>query len=169
MNSFGCNPVLWCAQGKGDVSTMKWLQGKKCDLTLINNNRHGVLHKAAQRGQQDICAWFFENLVSQYASESALKLVGPDTEGYCPSDLAGIEGNEKLARFLAKNEMTLVQDLKLNQEKNRNNLPVNWPDWLHKSRNGISMRLSEKEQHTWERYGGIRRMMFSLTSVSKKG
>jgi ankyrin repeat protein len=37
-NSFGCNAVFWCAQGKGDVSTMEWLRSSNCNLFLVNHN-----------------------------------------------------------------------------------------------------------------------------------
>jgi hypothetical protein len=160
-NSFGCNAVLWCAQGKGDVSTMQWLQARKCDITMVNYNGHGVAHKAAQRGQREMCRWFFENWVVSSCSGTTLKLVGPDTEGYCPSDLAGMEGYEDLARWLALKEMDLIRNLKLSSS-------TTITTWLYDNKSGISMRISEKEKYTWERYGGIRRMRSKLRDTTNE-
>lgn len=71
--------------------------------------------------------------------------------GYCPSDLAGMEGHEELGRWLAILEMNLVQKL---------STLVKLPMWLTEPINnlGISTRVSGKDQFTWERYGGLRRM-----------
>jgi ankyrin repeat protein len=80
-NSFGCNAVLWCAQGKGEVAVLEWLAAEECNLALVNNNAHGVVHKAAQRGWKLGCIWFFENIMKAQTIELSLELVGPDTEG----------------------------------------------------------------------------------------
>jgi hypothetical protein len=153
---------LWCAQGKGDVSTLVWLQQQGCNVSLVNNNGHGVVHKAAQRGQRDVCVWFFENIVAPSCAEAALKLVGPDTEGYCPSDLAGMEGHEDLARWLALNEMNLIRHLKLKTASENDPTVRILPEWLYGSLKDISMRISESELYTWEPYGGVRRMRSKL-------
>ena len=100
--------MLWCAQGKGEINSLQWLVKNECNLTLVNNNRHGVLHKAAQRGWKLGCEWFFDNVITELNVEISIKLIGPDTEGYCPSDLAGMEGNEELAKWLANAEMSLA-------------------------------------------------------------
>ena len=155
------------AQGKGDVAAMKWLERKQCDLYLVNNNGHGVLHKAAQRGQQDICSWFLENSISKTSALDGLKLVGPDTEGYCPSDLAGMEGFETLARMLASSEIELVS-------KFVGTLSINYPEkephWLFESTQGVTdIRITEKEKHTWERFGGLRRMRYQLRCCKEGG
>jgi hypothetical protein len=165
-NSFGCNAVLWCAQGKGDVSTMVWLQQQGCNVSLVNNNGHGVVHKAAQRGQRDICVWFFENIVALSCVDAGLKLVGPDTERYCPSDLAGMEGYEDLARWLALNEMALIRHLKLKAASKNDSSVRILPEWLSGSLKYMSMRISESEQYTWERYGGVQRMRSELICTS---
>lgn len=156
INQFGCNGVLWAAQGKGDTTIMEWLQEKGCEMTKVNNNGHGVLHKAAQRGQQSMCNWFFQTWIKDKVDRStALKLVGPDTEGYCPSDLAGMEGDIDLARGLATMEMDLIQNLPIDES-------INIPTWLTATHEGISMRVSEKDLYTWGRFGGQRRMRSKL-------
>lgn len=152
-NSFGCNAVLWCAQGRGEINALQWLGTNECNLTLVNNNGHGVLHKAAQRGWKLGCEWFFDNVMTSLSVETSIKLVGPDTEGYCPSDLAGMEGNEELARFLANAEMKIALGFESISQQNKNILP----EWLT-SDLGMSTRISEKDQYIWEQHGGIRRM-----------
>jgi hypothetical protein len=147
---------------------MQWLQEKHCNLSLVNHNGHGVLHKAAQRGQQDVCRWFFKNFVTSSSAKTALKLVGPDPEDYCPSDLAGMEGYEDLARFLALSEMDLIRSLKLNPSLDYSDSLMTSPGWLHDSRSGISMRICEKDQYTWERHGGIRRMRSKLSHTANE-
>ena len=57
-NQFGCNAVLWAAQGKGDPSTIQWLERVGCCTWAVNHSGHGLLHKAAQRGRRDLCEWF---------------------------------------------------------------------------------------------------------------
>lgn len=81
MNSFGCNAALWCAQGKAEVEVLEWLATKECSIVLVNNNGHGVVHKAAQRGWKRGCKWVIENRFKLQPLYQSLKLVGPDTEG----------------------------------------------------------------------------------------
>jgi ankyrin repeat protein len=159
-NSFGCNAVLWCAQGKGDVSAMEWLRSNNCRLVLVNHNGHGVLHKAGQRGQPEVCEWFVTNIISGAGREDAVKLVGPDTEGYCPSDLAGMEGHEELAKWIARVETELIRRLFPDGVSSSTTIP----DWLSDEIANVSMRMSEKEQYTWEKYAGLRRMRSALSS-----
>jgi ankyrin repeat protein len=110
-NAFGCNAVLWCAQGEqGDVETMTWLLSRGCHMTQVNHNGHGVLHKAAQRGNGAVCKWFWDTIITTKAKigagdddmQTVLTLLGPDTEGYRPSDLAEMEGHEELAQTLVR-------------------------------------------------------------------
>mmetsp|Transcript_16131 Transcript_16131/g.20434 ORF Transcript_16131/g.20434 Transcript_16131/m.20434 type:complete len:443 (+) Transcript_16131:3-1331(+) len=119
LNSFGCNAVLWSAQGEGSVGSMKWLMFVKCNLFLINSNGHSIVHKAAQRGKDNVCEWLLSStencLKMEFLDDSMsgdslnnlterLTLVGPDSDGCCPSDLAGMEGHHKLAKLIAKHE-----------------------------------------------------------------
>ena len=166
-NSFGCNAVLWCAQGKGEVCALQWLKTKNCNLTLLNSNGHGVLHKAAQRNWRLGCEWFFENVILSLNPEASINLVGPDTEGYCPSDLAGMEGYEDLGRWLARAEMNIVLELQYLSPYDKEKLP-NWLTAKGGSDLGISTRMSERDQFTWERYGGIRRMRSKWESISSR-
>lgn len=155
-NVFGCNAVLWNAQGEGSVLTMAWLQSKGCKMTKINNNGHGVLHKAAQRGNAAVCEWFFENwILPPSGANGDFKLVGPDTENYCPSDLAGMEGNDGVARTVATLEVKYIENLL--------NCCSSLPSWLIDAREEIATRISDKEWDIWERFGGIRRMRSCLS------
>jgi hypothetical protein len=133
VNRFGCNAALWAAQGAFEdppaAEVMEFLESSGCDLHLVNANGHGVLHKAAQRGRRGLAEWFVGRLLARYepgpsslgdgggqdgadggSSEDEVleRLVGPDAEGCTPSDLAGIEDHEDLARYLAGQEERLA-------------------------------------------------------------
>jgi hypothetical protein len=140
-NDYGCNAILWCAQGgggdggekDGDTTTtndsaatstcsrlcytMEWLQSVGCRINQVNSNGHSLVHKAAQRGRRDILNWFFDKMHSAIAScdttpdfsengqpmlsvHQLLQLVGPDSDGCTPSDLAGMEGHDELADWI---------------------------------------------------------------------
>jgi hypothetical protein len=142
---------------------MEWLRSSGCNITLVNHNGHGALHKAAQRGQREICEWFFASVIDGLSDTSAaMQLVGPDTEGYCPSDLAGV-AHESLAEWIATREMNLVRERQPDElaENERKSIP----EWLTAPLNNtISMRISDKELYIWEQYGGVRRMRSILTT-----
>lgn len=118
VNKFGCNALLWAAQGTAGPVTMEWLvQVAKCPLTHTNGNGHGILHKAAQRNRPDIAAWF-QTYVStmlvdalEATCRDLLFLLGPDREGCTPSDLAGIEGHTKLATQVCECEYLLWEQI----------------------------------------------------------
>lgn len=159
VNSFGCSPVLWCSQGSnGDgLAALQWLQAHGCDMRRVNHNGHGVLHKTAQRGQQDAGIWFVEVCIgdTKFANskevEEVMALVGPDKEGYCPSDLAGMEGHDDFAKFLARMEMELCRSVQrvpsfdLPEGYGEYALATNITGWIN-------------QVYTWEKYGGLRRM-----------
>eukprot|EP00980_Cylindrotheca_fusiformis_P026364 scaffold15973_cov120-Cylindrotheca_fusiformis.AAC.5 len=166
VNKFGCNAVLWCAQGKGNATTLQWLATKGCSFALMNKNGHGVIHKAAQRGWKVGCIWYLENVIGSQTVNLALRQVGPDIEGYCPSDLAGMEGYESLARWLVNAELKLVERL-----CDVDSVPIlKFPSWLTDpiGHLEISTRVSEEEHCTWERYGGLRRMRSKLLAFGRR-
>ncbi|KAL3923461.1 MAG: hypothetical protein SGILL_001641 [Bacillariaceae sp.] len=159
VNSFGCSPLLWCSQGdNGDgLSALRWLQSLGCDTYRVNNNGHGILHKAAQRGQQDVAEWLMKELMEIFEtidSNKILALIGPDVEGYCPSDLAGMEGHETLASLLANTEIHLCQKL---QRSPSFDVPE---EFAHAHCTGIAQ---SKEKWTFEKYGGLGRIRASLS------
>jgi hypothetical protein len=150
-NDYGCNAILWCAQGGGgddddddDNSaakrlcyTMEWLRSVGCRIHQVNSNSHSLVHKAAQRGRRDmICHWFLDTMQEQLSLSSTshsasssschakvdssattssgendrqqklslnqlLQLVGPDSDGCTPSDLAGMENHVDLGEWIA--------------------------------------------------------------------
>jgi ankyrin repeat protein len=121
---------------------------------MVNANGHGVLHKAAQRGQSDIGEWFvsecicIEGLLDQSAKpDDILYLIGPDTEGYTPSDLAGMEGHQDFAERLASIEIEICHRL------------GDTPSF--KVPEGYS--ITSMPGNSWEKYGGVRRMVSSLS------
>jgi len=141
-NSFGCNAVLWCAQGEGNrLESMQWLHSIGCQMGLANSNGHGALHKAAQRGRADLVDWLVDNV-----KEITLDWIGPDGEGCCPSDLAGMEGHVDLATRLVEHEAKLVSML-----HDKGSAAI--PDWLNPSGDN-----GKYASNAWEPRGGMRRL-----------
>lgn len=174
INSFGCNPVLWTAQGHGSLQTMRWLQSLKCNFNIINSNGHGFLHKAAQRGKRDV----FEYAYTTNTMSIELRLLGPDADGCCPSDLAGMEGHEDLALFISEQEKMIAVKVYKNsidsEIKNKSDCMTykdgkkNCDDLPHWLKLGIkqmeSCHISSKStlESLWEANGGLRRMACAI-------
>jgi len=172
-NSFGCNAVLWTAQGEGTVETLQWLHSTGLNLLSTNSNGHGALHKAAQRKRGDLCEWLcnsvFENLDGSDTSMCLFDNIGPDTEGCCPSDLAGMAGDDELAVCLAKQETRLAclwfSQLLDNNESivdKSNRLPESLPKWLQREDILFTIKVNQSELDVWEPWGGVRRILSSL-------
>lgn len=140
-NSFGCNACLWAAQGKGDEELMEWLDSMGCDIIAINTNGHCILHKAAQRGHDNICRWFLRCL--KEIKECPLELLGPDSDNCAPSDLAGMEGYKDLAKMLAREEMEFAELATPNQRL---------PAWIKCRPTYVTTDL------VWEAGAGVNRM-----------
>ena len=102
-NSHGCNSVMWCVQGAGGVDVCRYLLSLGCDFTLVNRNGHSSLHKAAQRGKEDVCRWLV-NGEEIRGSITRQKHMGKDGEGFTPSALADVEGHSELASWLREVE-----------------------------------------------------------------
>lgn len=147
-NTFGCNAVLWCAQGEGNrLEAIQWLHDAGCEMSLVNSNGHGALHKAAQRGRADLVEWLVDNV-----SEIDFAWIGPDADGCCPSDLAGMEGHCELAEKLVASEALLATQL---YHKNTGALP----EWL-KCASGDDGKYAS---NIWEAWGGTRRLCKHLS------
>lgn len=154
---------------------MKWLQSIGLSLMVTNSNGHGALHKAAQRRRGDLCEWLcthvYEKLTSDDACVSWFDIIGPDNDGCCPSDLAGMEGDESLAVCIAKHEKQLAQlwythllkreASERNLERVDNRLRDLLPSWLQQEA-GLTSHASENHLNMWEPCGGVRRMQSSL-------
>jgi ankyrin repeat protein len=191
LNSFGCSPVLWCSQGtNGDgLLALQWLRNMGCNMRLVNHNGHGVLHKAAQRGQRNVAEWFVREectgIINAMTTSSAdattggntittttiitttttterdtlLALIGPDIEGYCPSDLAGMDGhsnNEEFAKWLAMIEIQICQNL--------NCVPMYEISNDYAYSDNINSN-SSSNKCSWEKYGGLRRIRSALSKL----
>ena len=168
INSFGCNATLWSAQGEGGLETMKWLcDGVGCDFMRINENGHSILHKAAQRGKQKVVEWVLGR--TEGKSHEAIKLIGPDLEQHCPSDLAGMEGHVELAEWLSEKEKDVAvqrYDQIANEDSNDT---IELPKWLTEGLEkvqGMSKLIigSKMQMNAWEAGGGIRRMCCQITN-----
>ena len=89
-NVHGCSAVMWCAQGVSGEDAMELLRTRGAAFAAGNANGHSVLHKAAQRGKRDVCAWLLSRaqdlgLGRRHASR--------DLEGFTPDTLARVEGH----------------------------------------------------------------------------
>jgi len=111
-NSFGCNAVLWVAQSEAEEKsqhlTLEWLREIGCNIYAINTNGHGALHKAAQRGRVKIVEWLLSQ--QEDSGDTSLDWIGPDSDGCCASDLAGMAGHIDLATKIADFERSLLRD-----------------------------------------------------------
>ena len=164
-NNFGCNAVQWAAQGEVDIEGMSFLSSVNCDFFLVNSNGHGVVHKAAQRGNAVLCEWLF----SEGNFLFDVRHVGPDTEQLCPSDLAGIEGYGDLAAWLATKEIALARSAFEKKREKGNSFVV--PDWLQTCINGEREAADRARQNylkaryyeeRWEPMGAMKRMVYSI-------
>lgn len=117
VNKFGCNALLWAAQGTSDTATLDWLAcTANVPMTHVNDNGHGMLHKAGQRNRHTVATWFCKRLVldlqqkktTTVSTAGVLSLIGPDQEGCTPSDLAGIEGHVDLANEVVRMEQEVL-------------------------------------------------------------
>jgi hypothetical protein len=106
-NSFGCGAGLWAVQGGCDLPFLQFLYND-CGVSLdyLNNNKHSALHKAAQRGLQEVCEWLVHTVGlkdCQYFQES-------HDERSTPATLARFTGAEGLADWLATFEQQGQRD-----------------------------------------------------------
>ena len=130
-NCFGCNAVLWSAQGGGTAETLAWLFESGSDFNLVNSNGHSAFHKAAQRGSRGVVTW----LADWFSSEKGAfwSFIGPDAEGHCPSDLCRMEGYYDLAGWISNEECDWVIE-SIGRATSVENLLDNYhesiPSWL---------------------------------------
>jgi hypothetical protein len=154
---------------------MKWLQSIGLSLMITNSNGHGALHKAAQRKKGDLCEWLCTYVYDKLSSDGVcvkwFDSIGPDNDGCCPSDLAGIEGDESLAVRMVKHEKRLAQVWytqliaraanNVASERVNNRLRDLLPSWLHQE----AGRVVDRSEKMWEPLGGVSRMQSSLRKI----
>ncbi|KAL7539226.1 hypothetical protein ACHAXR_009102 [Thalassiosira sp. AJA248-18] len=169
INSFGCNAVLWSAQGAGTSDSMAWLLESGSDFSLINSNGHSALHKAAQRGCSGTIKWLVNTFLFDKDRDGAL-LIGPDMERNCPSDLCGMEGHESLAQWISKQECDyILRSIPcIDHSFGNHSIPL----WLQKDLHeatpkGISSYIGDTDIQ-WGAGCGVRRMALNLVGYSSK-
>lgn len=106
-NSFGCNAVLWTAQGDATVETLAWLREVGLEFYTVNANGHTALHKAAQRGSITACKWIVDTFMQD--DPRGMIFISPDAEGHCPSDLCSMDGHKELAEWMQTIECAFIQ------------------------------------------------------------
>ncbi|CAE8629330.1 unnamed protein product [Polarella glacialis] len=102
-NCYGCNASQWAALA-GSVPMNRWLQKAGLDLHVLNNNGHSALHKAAVKGQGQVCEWLLED------AGLGLPQMQPDSDGNTPAIMARCGGFEALARRLEE-RLTALEEL----------------------------------------------------------
>lgn len=149
-NSFGCNAVLWTAQGDATVETLSWLQQAGMDFYTVNSNGHTALHKAAQRGSITACKWIVDTFMQ--GDPRGLIFIGPDTEGHCPSDLCSMDGHKELAEWMQTIECSFIRWY----ARTKNSVPT----WLQEEMN-IPLLASTGRSHC-----AVRCMVESINEVN---
>lgn len=163
-NAFGCNAVLWSAQGDGSSKSLAWLLECGADFSLVNSNGHSALHKAAQRGSSQSVKWLVHTfLLKGYMMGDQSSFIAPDADGNCPSDLCGMEGHELLARWLSGQEC----DYMASQLAASNGLDFQHiPPWLRKELHGVQALaragVHDSNADEWGAGYGLRRMALHL-------
>lgn len=108
VNTFGCNAVQWAAlSGSVDMCVIL-LREFDVDFTLLNHNLHSVFHKAAVKGNIEVCHWL--DGASGIPPSTLGKLLRADKAGHCPSELARLEGHDELSRFLQELEIRVEEE-----------------------------------------------------------
>lgn len=79
------------------------------DFSLVNENGHSALHKAAQRGSTSGCKWLVDTFLIKHNDVDGFAFIGPDAEGACPSDLCGMNGHDGLSQWISKQECEFVR------------------------------------------------------------
>ena len=121
-NQFGCNASMWACQGDGDnVEVCEYLRSLHVSFRLVNANGHSALHKAAQRGNDNVVDWIIAN--SRRLGLSYSLHCRKDLEGFRPSDLAKMEDNEvlcaKIERFQRRLQFEEEEEEKQQHEEER--------------------------------------------------
>jgi len=165
VNTFGCNAALWCSQSTGDVlEAIRWLESIGNDIKQINFNGHSVLHKAAQRGNNRFCQWVICRFGCRDSTD-LLALISPDKENCCPSDLAGMEGHNRLAKWLALEEVKIaLHAFKVNKDGQSN---IYMPLWLKDGIEGARHAVNRYNVNDFYESGAaIRRISASIVLSS---
>jgi hypothetical protein len=103
MNEFGCNAIQWAVQ-TGNLEMCRWLSALGLDLTIVNNNGHSALHKAASKGQAYVCEWLLNEECL------GLEALQPDSDGSTPGLMARLEGYSSLADALEAAAGVLISE-----------------------------------------------------------
>eukprot|EP00958_Prasinococcus_capsulatus_P009062 scaffold888_cov569-Prasinococcus_capsulatus_cf.AAC.15 len=96
-NAYGCNALQWAAQSDNSkgLRMCRWLQAEGLDMHLVNRNGHSALHKAAVKGNRDVCEWLLSDEVGLGKDH-----MRADSDGNTPASMAQAEGFAELALWL---------------------------------------------------------------------
>ena len=163
-NTFGCNAVLWSAQGLGNENIFAWLHEEVgMDFSTVNANGHSALHKAAQRGSETAVKWLANKFL--HDETVARVMLCPDKEGNCPSDLCGVEGREdELAHWISQQECDFIIR-SIGNAASINLTSSCIPSWLKEvllEAKACSTLHMNDEDTAWGPGCGVRRIAFNL-------
>eukprot|EP00929_Paragymnodinium_shiwhaense_P023158 TRINITY_DN14578_c0_g1_i2.p1 TRINITY_DN14578_c0_g1~~TRINITY_DN14578_c0_g1_i2.p1 ORF type:complete len:1499 (+),score=434.39 TRINITY_DN14578_c0_g1_i2:423-4499(+) len=94
-SNIGCNTAVW-AVGAGNIPLCDMLFAKNANFDRVNTSGHGVVNKAAWRGDMEMLRWLKEHV--PHAVEA--QRLTPDWEGKTPADRAEQRGHSRMARLL---------------------------------------------------------------------
>ena len=167
-NTFGCNAVLWSAQGLGNGNIFAWLHDEVgMDFSTVNSNGHSALHKAAQRGSETAVKWLVNKFL--HNESVARVMICPDKEGNCPSDLCGVEGREdELALWISQQECDFIIQSTGNATSINDLTSSCIPSWLKEvllEGEAYSTLHMNDEDTRWGAGCGARRMALKLMEL----
>jgi len=174
----GCNTLLVNHNGhgvlhksaqRGQRDVAEWLVREECRGVLdgaCSKGNCNTNHKDASLGSSRTRTRTRTHSIrcntdrTTTSSSVFLALFGPDIEGYCPSDLAGMEGYEEFAKWLATMEIRMCRSLGCAPVYE---VPTGYSSggaFPIKNGNGRTddAPTSSSKSFVWEKYGGLRRM-----------
>ena len=98
----------------------EWLQARGLDIGVLNCNGHSALHKAAVKGNAQICEWLLGE------GRLGLHHLAADGDGNTPALMARLDGHERLAEDLDAAASQLIA---------RGTRTDSAPDWPRLGRN----------------------------------
>eukprot|EP01064_Diplonema_japonicum_P006314 TRINITY_DN14209_c1_g2_i1.p1 TRINITY_DN14209_c1_g2~~TRINITY_DN14209_c1_g2_i1.p1 ORF type:complete len:946 (+),score=197.94 TRINITY_DN14209_c1_g2_i1:77-2914(+) len=99
-NNSGCNGAIWGATA-GSISLCEWLLSLGADFTHLNKHGHGVVVKAAWRGNNPLLEWIFDKTPVPLEH-----LFYQDVDGKTPIDLAMRQKHGETVDLLKKKMAT---------------------------------------------------------------
>ena len=86
---------------------MEYFKSVGLDFTILNENGHSALHKAAIKGNYNACVWLVKpNDLG--GPGLGLEHMQPDSDGFTPALFASSNGHAELGKFLSDKATELL-------------------------------------------------------------